>query len=310
MNAKSIAVAILLLVPGVSLADGSQWKQRFDDAVAARVQLDLPRSASIFDGLAGDLEAALKAEAAKDRASASTATAQYWLASVYLYQGRAADAKPLLAASYQTREKLFGAQSLPVAQVIEKTVWVASDEDGDRMLGSVLRIREKVLGPEHRDVAATHRDIALRHLTSAEYDEAEEHYDRAIAILEKAAGKDALDTADALRELGWLNVVRRRYADAIPLYRRALASVEKAVPAGDPRRATALEDLGFAYYGAKRYREAEEAYLPALAIRDNVNGPSSMLTLGTAGKLLDVYMASSRPLEERAMRKRLEVLQR
>jgi tetratricopeptide (TPR) repeat protein len=293
-----------------AFAGEAEWKARYDAAVAARTQLDFQKSDGMFSALAGDLEEAVKAEQATDANSEAAATAAYWLGSVYLYQGREKQASAQLGNAYDVRAKRFGEDSLPVAQVLEKLVWLVDDEAGDRMLARVLRVREKVLGPNHREVADTHRDIALRKLTERDYGEAEKHYDSAILIMEKVSGPQHYDMVQPLSELAWLNVVRRRNEDAIPLYRRALAITEKSVAPDDPRLARALEGLGYAYYGARRMSDAEEVYLKALAIREKANGPNNMLTLTPVARLLDIYVATGKSSGERAMRKRLEAVQK
>ena len=52
----------------------------------------------------------------------------------------------------------------------------------------VLDIREKELGPDHVDVAASLNNIAVLLKTSGQFEEAEEMYTRSIAIKEKALG--------------------------------------------------------------------------------------------------------------------------
>ena len=52
----------------------------------------------------------------------------------------------------------------------------------------VLDIREKELGPDHVDVAASLNNIAVLLKTSGQFEEAEEMYNRSIAIKEKALG--------------------------------------------------------------------------------------------------------------------------
>lgn len=52
----------------------------------------------------------------------------------------------------------------------------------------VLDIREKELGPDHVDVAASLNNIAVLLKTSGQFEEAEEMYNRSIAIKENALG--------------------------------------------------------------------------------------------------------------------------
>lgn len=51
-----------------------------------------------------------------------------------------------------------------------------------------MDIREKELGPDHVDVAASLNNIAVLLKTSGQFEEAEEMYNRSIAIKENALG--------------------------------------------------------------------------------------------------------------------------
>ena len=60
----------------------------------------------------------------------------------------------------------------------------------------VLDIREKELGPDHVDVAASLNNIAVLLKTSGQFEEAEEMYTRSIAIKEKALGPNHPQVSD------------------------------------------------------------------------------------------------------------------
>ena len=57
-----------------------------------------------------------------------------------------------------------------------------------KVMMQVLDIREKELGPDHVDVAASLNNIAVLLKTSGQFEEAEEMYNRSIAIKENALG--------------------------------------------------------------------------------------------------------------------------
>src|SRR5262245_57989979 len=90
-----------------------------------------------------------------------------------------------------------------------------------------LAIREKVLGPEHADVAQSLNNLATLYRAQAQYAKAESFFQRALTIREKALGKDHPFVATTLNGLAWLYYERGQYAKAEPLYERALAIREK-----------------------------------------------------------------------------------
>src|SRR5215475_747521 len=86
----------------------------------------------------------------------------------------------------------------------------------------VLEIRERLLGSEHRYVAAAIDNLAGIHTDRGEYVKAEPLYLRALVIREKTLGNDHPDTATSLNNLAVLYKTQGKYVEAEPLYKRAL----------------------------------------------------------------------------------------
>ena len=107
-----------------------------------------------------------------------------------------------------------------------------------------LAIREKALGPDHPDVAASLNNLAVLYRVQGRYAEAEPLFKRALAIKEKAFGPDHPDVALSLNNLALLYQNQGRYADAEPLYKRALAIKEKILGPNHPDVAAIAEQPG------------------------------------------------------------------
>lgn len=107
-----------------------------------------------------------------------------------------------------------------------------------------LEIRERLLGTEHRDVAATIDNLAKLYLTQGKYVESEPLLKRALDICEKALGKDHPDTGAILNNLAELYRAQGKYVVAAPLYKRALDIREKILGKGHPDTARSLHNLG------------------------------------------------------------------
>ncbi|MDA2916307.1 tetratricopeptide repeat protein, partial [Nitrospinae bacterium AH_259_B05_G02_I21] len=134
-----------------------------------------------------------------------------------------------------------------------------------------LAIREKVLGPDHPDVAEALYELARFYRAQGKYAEAEPLYKRALAIREKALGPDHPHhylIVTTLEELGHLYEKMGREDEAEPLYKRALAIREKALGPDHPDVTTALYDLARFYRDQGKNAEAEPLYKRALAIRE------------------------------------------
>ena len=307
MRFPSAAILLAIAIAfSAQAADEAQWKARYAAANEALQQTDNDRARVLFAALAVDLEAAMREELARGKDRAETATAEVWLASVYLNQGKYPEAARLLQSAYDVRVKRFGEESEPVAEVVQRLARLGNDEEeAIALLRRSLEIREKVHGPDHRAIAETLHDIGINRLTVHRYRDAEGAYRRAIAVMEKLAGEESVEVVEPLNDLGWLLLASDREKEAIPVYQRALAIVEKAGERDD-HLADALEHLGYAYRNAERPADAEPLYLRALPIREKLHGPTHILTLSVAGHLKDIYDAQGRKKEAEEMERRLK----
>jgi tetratricopeptide (TPR) repeat protein len=80
-----------------------------------------------------------------------------------------------------------------------------------------LAIREKVLGPNHSEVAASLNNLVLLYGKQGRYSEAIPLARRALTIDEEALGPDRPEVASLLNNLAELYRAQGRYADAEPL---------------------------------------------------------------------------------------------
>ena len=92
-----------------------------------------------------------------------------------------------------------------------------------------LQLRERLLGPDHLDVADSLNDLALLHWERGEYTKAEPLFQRVVAICEKLRGAEHPDVATALSNLAVLYSDQGEHAKAEPLLQRALTITEKAM---------------------------------------------------------------------------------
>ncbi|MEM9488469.1 MAG: CHAT domain-containing tetratricopeptide repeat protein [Myxococcota bacterium] len=129
-----------------------------------------------------------------------------------------------------------------------------------------LKIREKALGPDHPDVAASLNNLAILHRSRGEYDEALPLYKRSLAIREKAQGPDHPDVAGSLNNLARLHESRGEYDEALPLQQRSLAIKEKALGPDHPRVARSLNNLAILRWATGSPVEATHRFHAAAKI--------------------------------------------
>jgi len=93
----------------------------------------------------------------------------------------------------------------------------------------ILEIREKALGPNHPDVAASFNNLAELYRRQGNYAEAEPLYQRSLAIIEKVFGPEHPLAAGILYNLAELQLNQGNYAEADSLFQRSQAIREKAL---------------------------------------------------------------------------------
>ncbi len=170
----------------------------------------------------------------------------------------------------------------------------------------VLKIRERLLGQNHSDVATSLNNLAALYVSLGRYSEAEPLYQRALAIKEKALGTSHSSIATSLNNLALLYVSQGRYSEAEPLYQRSLAIREKALGGEHPDVATSLNNLAYLYDSQGRYSKAELLYQRSLAIFETVFGSEHPNVATSLNNLAVFYVSQGRyseaePLYQRAL---------
>jgi tetratricopeptide (TPR) repeat protein len=145
-------------------------------------------------------------------------------------------------------------------------------EQAEPLYMRTLALVEKVLGPEHPNVATILNNLAGLYDSQGRYEQAEPLHERALAIREKVLGPEHPDVAQSLNNLALLYDNQGRYEQAEPLHERALAILEKVLGPEHPDVAQSLNNLAELYRNQGRYKQAEPLFKRALAIREKVLG--------------------------------------
>jgi serine/threonine-protein kinase len=176
-----------------------------------------------------------------------------------------------------------------------------------------LALGEKVLGPDHLDVASTLNNLGVVFTEMGDPVRAKGVVERALAIRERALGPDHPQVGTTLINLGRALSATGDPSGARAIYERALALYERAVGPDHPMVALALNNLGgmLIYVGA--WTEARAAYERAIAIREKALGlehpdvAQSLHGRGTVLRLLGyladsaVALRRSRAISEKAL---------
>src|SRR4030095_633023 len=135
-----------------------------------------------------------------------------------------------------------------------------------------LKIRERLLGQEHRYVADALNNLGLLYSYKGEFEKAEPLYQLALAIRERALEPEHPDVAQSLNSLANIYREKADYAKAERLYLRALNIKEKVLGPEHPDLAGSLNNLAIIYDDKCYYAKAEPLFLRALNIREKVLG--------------------------------------
>src|SRR5262245_32634562 len=160
-----------------------------------------------------------------------------------------------------------------------------------------LEIRERLLGIEHRDVAAAINSLAGIYTGKGEYVKAEPLYKRALDIREKGLGKDHPDTAESLNNLAALYSEQGKYVEAEPLFKRSIDIYEKTLGKDHPDTAESLNNLALLYVQQGKYGEAEPLHNRALDIREKALGKDHPTTAQSLNNLAVLYSEQGKYVE-------------
>jgi CHAT domain-containing protein/Tfp pilus assembly protein PilF len=162
-------------------------------------------------------------------------------------------------------------------------------DEAIRLTEQLLAIRERILGTEHRDVAAAINMLAVNYWRKGDYTKAEPLYERALAIVEKVLGPEHPRVAATLDNLAVLYDVKGSYERAEPLHRRALAIQEKALGPEHPDVAVYINNLAIFYNIRCDYDKAEPLFQRSLAIAEKVLGPEHPEVARPLNNLANLY---------------------
>ena len=189
------------------------------------------------------------------------------------------EAAKLFSAALQEAEKSGPEDARVATSLMELGQTNAAQKrygEAEPLYRRALAIREKVLGPDHLDVAKTLSSLASLFYRVQNYPErAEPLLKRALAILEKNLGPEDPEVAGMLNSLAGRLREQGKFTEAEPLFLRSLAIREKVL---GPEHADFVKSLlGIASFYAEqgKYTEAEPFYQRSLEILEKLHAYGS-----------------------------------
>jgi serine/threonine-protein kinase len=155
-----------------------------------------------------------------------------------------------------------------------------------------LALREKVLGPDHPDVASTLNNLGLALQAMGDFQEAVATQERALALRERVLGPDHPDVAQSLSNLGFALDVTGDYARSVAIHERALALREKVLGPDHPDVALSLDNLAVALSKTGDLPQALAAEERALALRERTLGADHPMTAQSLNDLANLLLTA------------------
>ncbi len=136
-----------------------------------------------------------------------------------------------------------------------------------------LSIREKILLPEHLDLATLYNNLAATYGALGEHEKGLEHNLKALSIREKVLPPDHPDLAMSYNNLAETYRGLGEHSKSLDHHLKALSIGEKIFPPEHPNLATSYNNLARTYGALGEHEKDLEHNLKALSIREKVLPP-------------------------------------
>ncbi|GAB6179037.1 FxSxx-COOH system tetratricopeptide repeat protein [Desulfotomaculum defluvii] len=160
--------------------------------------------------------------------------------------------------------------------------------ESEHLLKRAVAIWEKVLSPEHPNLAASYNQLAILYQAQGKYDKAEPLFQRASAIFEKIYGLEDIKTVSIINNLSWLYKEMGHYDKAEALLVGAIDVLEKALTQQDFSKV--LTNLATIYSEQGKYGQAKPLYERALALKEKTIGPEEISVADSLLILAKLYL--------------------
>jgi len=171
-----------------------------------------------------------------------------------------------------------------------------------------LEIREKVLGRDHEQVAASLDNLADIYVAQQKYVVAEPLYKRSLAILEKKWGPESKYLTSTIESLALVRFALRDSGGSEKLYLRSLAIKEKVLGPDDPGTGKTLAIIGVFYERIEKPAKAAEFFKRSLAVKEKELGPNHPNLVEPLYNCACSLIAANKPSEAKAYQLRADTI--
>jgi tetratricopeptide (TPR) repeat protein len=224
-----------------------------------------------------------------------------------MMDGRYVDAEANARSVLADAEARHGRESIEAALALEMLTEIyfysdhVRDPEGEEIGQRMIAIKEKLLGPEHPQVAVSLRLFANLLATKADYERARPFYERSIAIYEKTPGMDPRREAYAYSDLGELLTKSGDFAEARLMLERALDVRLKYFPPDNLNTGSAFQTYAVLLREMGDYAKSREHFLRAIAIFEKKLGPDHVMSVECLSEFGALLNRMGRPGEAKPL---------
>ncbi len=202
--------------------------------------------------------------------------------------------QPLLATALATRRRLFGADSVPVAQTLRDLGLLARNrgettQAKDYFLKSLARF-QKSEGPVNSDVAKLLNDVGTAYIQLNQLQPARAYLRQALAMRLRVSGATSPDLIAIRTNLGDVAYASKDYATAAAQFRQELALAKQVYGPNHPFVSNLNSNLGSVLFQEKHYGASVQYYNQALTLDRKLLGnqhPGVAADLANIAEALD-----------------------
>ena len=133
-----------------------------------------------------------------------------------------------------------------------------------------LKIRLKIYGENHPDVAISYNDVGLTYLYKGDYDKALDYYKKSVVIKLKfsATGENNPSIATGYNNIALVYTNLEKFKESLDYYQKALKIYKSTFGDDHPYTARAYNNLALSYFMLNEYKKSKENFLKAIEIAE------------------------------------------
>ena len=223
--------------------------------------------------------------------------------------GRAAEVQPLCLKTVKRSKRVLGKEhrttlrSMNILALVHDSL--AEYSEAEQLFREILETSRKAFGQTDIITLLVVGNLANVLRRAGRYEEAEPLCLKALELRRQVLGEDHPYAIDSLRGLGLLRADQGRYEEAEKLLTESLERRRRVQGPVHERAIRNMVHLGWVYTEQQRYNEAETLLLDAFGLSQRVLGPLDRSTIGSIGKIVELYEAWGKPEKAEEWRAKL-----